>query len=108
MASVRVRMTEVWLLRDGAAIRSASANPNGTMLPKLPGAARLASSNAPKEPLFKAPRTALGRSAGRLKVFSPKAWRRRVAEHMPSHEPLRALPTFLRREPQLQQIFLKT
>lgn len=105
---IPVRMTEAWLLLDEAAIRSASGNPNGAMPLKLPGAARLESLTDPKESLFEALRTASGRAAGRLKAFSPEARRHRVAELMTSYEPLRALPSFLRLEAQLQQLFQKT
>jgi hypothetical protein len=108
VAIIPVRMTEAWLLLDETAIRSASGNPNGTMPLKLPGAARLESLKDPKELLFEALRTASGRSPGRLNSFSPEARRHRVAELMVSYEPLRALPSFLRLEAQLQQIFLKT
>ncbi len=108
VAIIPVRMTEAWLLLDEAAIRSASGNPNGTMPLKLPVAARLESLKDPKELLFEALRTASGRSAGRLKAFSPEARRHRVAELMASYEPLRVLPSFVRLEAQLQQIFLKT
>lgn len=108
VAIIPVRMTEAWLLLDEAAIRSASGNPNGTMPLKLPVAARLESLKDPKELLFEALRTASGRSAGRLKAFSPEARRHRVSELMFSYEPLRVLPSFARLEAQLQQIFLKT
>ena len=105
---IPVRMTEAWLLLDEVAIRSASGSPNGTMSLKLPGAARLESLKDPKALLFEALRTASGRSAGRLKAFSPDARRHRVAELMASYEPLRILPSFMWLEAQLQQIFLKT
>ena len=108
VAIIPVRMTEAWLLLDEAAIRSASGNSNGTMPLTLPGAARLESLKDPKEYLFDALRTASGHSAGRLKAFSPEARRHRVAELMFSFEPLRALPSFLRLEAQLQSNFLKT
>lgn len=107
VAIIPVRMTEAWLLLDETAIRSASGNPNGTMPLKLPGAARLESLKDPEALLFEALRTASGRAAGRLKAFSPEARRHRVAELTASFEPLRALPSFVRLEAQLQQIFLK-
>ena len=108
VAIIPVRMTEAWLLLDEAAIRTASGNPNGTMPLKLPVATRLESLKNPKELLFEALRTASGLSAGRLKAFSPEARRHRVAELMTSYEPLRALPSFVRLEAQLKQIFLNT
>ena len=104
---IPVRMTETWLLLDEAAIRSASGNPNGKMPLKLPSASQLESLKDPKELLFEALRTASGHSGGRLKAFSPETRRHRVSELMTRYETLRALPSFLRLEAQLQQIFQK-
>lgn len=100
---VPVRMTEAWLLLDRVAIRAAAGNPNGTMALRLPLLSRLESLKDPKGDLFDLLRTASGLGPGRLGAFSVAERRHRVAELMPSFEPLRALPSFKRLEAQLKR-----
>jgi len=102
---VPVRMTEAWLLLDKAAIRAAAGNPNGTVALKLPSLSQVEMLRDPKEDLFDLLRTASGLATGRLSAFSAPARRHRVAELMPTFEPLRALPSFKRLEAQLHQAF---
>ncbi len=105
VAVIPVRMTEAWLLLDKAAIRAASGNPNGAMTLKLPALPKLETLKDPKEELFDLLRTASGLASGRLGTFSVAARRHRVAELMPTFDPLRALPSFRRLEAQLQRAF---
>lgn len=107
---VPVRMTEAWLLVDEAAIRAASGNPNGTIALDLPKVSRLQQLKDPKDMLFEALRVASALSPGRLKAFSPGARCHRVSELMalcdpPSFTALRALPSFVGLETQVQQLF---
>jgi hypothetical protein len=106
---IPVRMTEAWLLLDEAAIRQAAGKPNGRLPLELPPPARLEALKNPKEALFSALRSASELSARRLQAFSPEARRHRVSELIASietsFERLRALPSFLRLEAQVKQIF---
>ena len=107
---IPVRMTEAWLLVDEAAIRAASGNPNGSLALDLPKVSKLQQLKDPKDVLFEALRVASGLSPGRLKNFSPDARRHRVSELMASSDPpsftvLRALPSFVGLETQVQQLF---
>ena len=102
---IPVRMSEAWLLLDEAAIRGAAGNPSGTATLDLPKPGRLEQYRDPKAALFEALRAASGRSPSRLKDFHPEARRHRVSELMSTCAPLRALPSFVRLETQLQKVF---
>lgn len=66
---IPVRMTEAWLLTDEQAIRHAAGNPNGQTALNLPRISELEDVPDPKDMLYRALRTASGRTGRRLREF---------------------------------------
>ncbi len=95
---VPVRMTEAWLLFNEDAIRKASGNPNGTMDLGLPQLNLVDQHPDPKKMLFRAIKTASGRSRRRLKKLNLSQCRHYVAEFICDYSPLRTLQAFKRLE----------
>jgi hypothetical protein len=62
-------MTEAWLLMDESAIRQAAGNPNGQTALNLPRISELEDIPDPKDMLYRALRTASGRTGRRLEQF---------------------------------------
>lgn len=103
---VPVRMTEAWLLVDAAAIRTAAGNPNGRVRLDMPDVDRLEQLPDPKATLFELLARASELGPHRLQHFSPESRRHRIPEVMAGFERLRALPSFVHLETQVQQLFL--
>ena len=103
---VPVRMTEAWLLVDAAAIRTAAGNPNGGVELDMPDLDRLEQLPDPKALLFELLARATELGPQRLRKFSPEARRHRISEVMAGFDRLRALPSFVHLETQVQRLFL--
>ncbi|MBF0554325.1 MAG: hypothetical protein HQK96_07140 [Nitrospirae bacterium] len=104
---VPVRMTEAWLLIDGAAIRKAADNPNGDVDLKLPKSKELETIPDPKDVLSQLLIEASGCTGGRkLDKFkediSEKAFK--VAENIEDFSPLRSLLAFQALEEELKTV----
>jgi len=95
---VPVRMQEVWLLLDVAAIRRAAGNPNGTHPLQLPRATSLETLPDPKEVLHGLLADASGLSGRRLKRFRAEKCTHLVPQYMGCLSDLRRLPAFQRLE----------
>ncbi|MBF0487306.1 MAG: DUF4276 family protein [Nitrospirae bacterium] len=107
---VPVRMTEAWLLIDGAAIRKAADNPNGDIVLKLPKPKELETIPDPKEVLSQLLIQASGCTGGRkLDKFkediSEKAFK--VAENIEDYSQLRSLSAFQSLEEELKEVLGK-
>jgi hypothetical protein len=101
---IPVRMTEVWLLFDEVAIRTAASNPSGRKLLQFPDIERLEDEPDPKELLYKLLREASDLSQRRLKQFSPSERVYRVAELIDDFSPLRILSAFKALEGEVEQV----
>jgi Domain of unknown function (DUF4276) len=101
---IPVRMTEVWLLFDELAIRTAASNPSGRKPLQFPDIKRLEDEPDPKELLYKLLREASDLSQRRLKQFSPSERVYRVAELIDDFSPLRILSAFKALEGEIEQV----
>jgi hypothetical protein len=101
---VPVRMTEVWLLFNELAIRTAASNPNGCKPLPFPNIKRLEDESDPKELLYQLLREASDLSQRRLKQFSAGERVYRVAELIDDFSPLRILSAFKALEGEIEQV----
>lgn len=100
---IPVRMTEAWLIANGAPIRAAVGNPNGSDPLHLPAIKSIESLPDPKAILFEALKAASGMNATRRRRFKPDQYRHRVSELTDDLAPLRKLRSFAHLETQIQR-----
>ncbi len=101
---VPVRMSEAWLLFDGAAIRQAAGNPNGVMALQLPNVLQVEELPDPKAVLNDALIQATGKPRRRLKKFRTGVAVQRVAELISDYSPLRRATAFQTLERELRMV----
>jgi hypothetical protein len=101
---VPVRMTEVWLLFDKAAIRRASGNPNGKVQLTVPPLSSLEDKPDPKQMLHELLITASELSGRRRKSFDPRSRVRLIARSLDDFSPLRQLSAFRELESDVQRL----
>ncbi|MBI4904179.1 MAG: hypothetical protein HY820_11120 [Acidobacteria bacterium] len=100
---IPVRMTEAWFLFDEASIREAAGCPRGRVPLNLPRPGRCEEVPDPKVILHRSLRDATGKQGRQLAKFRADVAAHRLADLIPSYEPLRALPAFQRLERQLAE-----
>lgn len=101
---VPVRMTEVWLLLDEAALREAAGYPGGKMLLEFPGLSALETIPNPKVMLHELLKKASGFSGRRLQKFRPDEVIHRLAHLIRDYSRLRQLPAFRALEQELGEV----
>ncbi|MDO8271094.1 MAG: hypothetical protein Q7U82_04125 [Gammaproteobacteria bacterium] len=92
---IPVVMSEAWLLFNESAIRSAAANPNGTVALNLPPIRDLENLPSPKEMLYGALIEACGLVGRRKRSFRPQHHIHLLADYIEDYSPLMELSAFL-------------
>jgi hypothetical protein len=101
---IPIRMTEAWLLFDEHAIRTAAANPNGTLPLALPPLETVEALPNPKDVIYQLLNRASGLLGRRQRGFSPQRAVHHLARNIDDFSPLRRLSAFQSLEADLTQI----
>lgn len=101
---VPVRMSEAWMLFNEKAIRTAAANPNGSMQLQLPPPSKIELMPDPKAKLRGLLQTACGLPPQRLRSFNVSRATKLVTEFIEDFSPLRQLPAFARLEAEFKKV----